>query len=198
MPRDQYQTILWEHDTKLSDFHYCSYAILVGKKILRDSAYHRYWKPYVLTEEKNKVVRRGEMAMSRFAVDNGYTHAATYDISTLPKVLETCTDEELNAYAHNMVFLGEWVMKEMLDHILPRLDARRSPPERQETIKLIMATSARFGISYVIPHFLHDKHRFPFLKNHPSASIRGTPMSCMIWEDPFRTGMGISSAPKWK
>ena len=173
VPRDQYQTIAWQHSTDFSDFHYCSYALLVGKNILRDRAYHRYWKTYVLSEEKRKVVRRGEMGMSRFAVDNGYSHGATYDIATLPNVLETCTDEELNAYAHNMVFLGEWVMKEVLDSVLPRLDARRSPAERQETIKLIMATSARFGISYVIPQFLHDKHRFPFLKKSPLGLYKG-------------------------
>ncbi len=167
VPRDQYQTVIWEYDASLSEFHYCSYALLVGKNILRDPAYHNFWRSYALSEKKRKVVRRGEMGMSRFAVDNGYTHGATYDIRTLPGALDSCTDEELNAYANNMVFLGETMMEKVLEQVLPRLDARRSPAERQETIKLIMATAARFGISYVIPKFLHEKHGFPFLKKSP-------------------------------
>lgn len=167
VPRDQYQTIVWEHDTSLSEFHYCSYAILVGKKILQDPAYHRYWETYVLSETKRKVVRRGEIGMSRFAIDNGFTHGTTYDITTLPAALETCTDEELNACASNIVVLGERMMRDVLDHTLPKLDARRSPAERQETIKLIMATAARIGVSYAIPHFLNAKHQFPFLKKSP-------------------------------
>ena len=167
VPRDRYETIKWDYDPKLSEFHYCSYAISVGPNILRDSRYTRYWKTYQLTEKKNKVVRFGEMGMSRFAIDKGFTHSATYDIRTLPGTLAACTDDELYYYARHMIYLDEWIMKQVLDSTLPYLDARRSPEEREETIKLILATVARFGVSYVVPELLWEKHRFPFLKKSP-------------------------------
>lgn len=173
VPRDQYQTIQWDYDTSLSEFHYCSYAILVGKNMLRDKRYHRFWATYVLSEKKNKVVRRGEMGMSRFAIDTGFTHGATYDMRTLPDQLAKCSDDELQHYAHNMVFLGEWIMKEVLDNVLPSIDAHRSAADRQETIKLILATAARFGISYVLPEFLHKHHQFPFVKKSPLGIYQG-------------------------
>ncbi|NVK13404.1 MAG: glycosyltransferase [Rhodobacteraceae bacterium] len=173
VPRDRYQSIQWEYDTSLSEFHYCSYALSLGPRILRDQKYHNFWKRYALTAKKNKVVRFGEMGMSRFAIDNGFTHGATYDIASLPEKLSECSDEELNHYAKNMVFLGEWIMKEVLDSTLPLLDASRSPADREEVIRLLMATAARFGISYVLPEFLWDKHKFPFLKKSPVSIYQG-------------------------
>jgi GT2 family glycosyltransferase len=167
VPLDRYQTIHWELDTKLRDFHYCSYALLVGRNILQDPRYRKYWRSYVLTERKNKVVRRGEMGMSRFAVDNGFSHAAIYDLTTLPDVLDTCTDEELYHFANSMVLLGDEDTKKSIAEIVPTLDARRSIAERNDTIKLLMTTAARIGVSYVLPEFLHSKHRFPFVKKSP-------------------------------
>ncbi|WP_121060513.1 glycosyltransferase [Chachezhania antarctica] len=165
--RDRYETIKWDFDPTLSEFHYCSYAISVGPRILQDKRYTRFWKGYQLTEKKNKVVRYGEMGMSRFAIDKGFSHGATYDIRTLPDTLNGCTDDELNYYARNMIYLNEWIMKQVLDSTLPYLDARQSPAARDEVIKLILATVARFGVSYVVPELLWEKHRFPFLKKSP-------------------------------
>jgi len=167
VPLDRYHTIHWELDPNLRDFHYCSYALLVGRSILQDPRYTKFWRSYVLTERKNKVVRRGEMGMSRFAVDNGFSHEAIYDLSTLPDVLDTCTDEELYHYANHMVLLGDKDTKKSIAEIVPTLDARRSAADRHDTIKLLMTTAARIGVSYVLPEFLHHKHQFPFVKKSP-------------------------------
>ncbi len=165
--REQYHSIQWEYNPSLSEFHYCSYAISIGPKLLQNSKFLRFWKNYKLTAKKNKVVRHGEIGMSRFAVDNKFTHGATYDIRTLPDSLASCSDDELNRYAHNLLYLGEWMMKEVLNKVLPDLNASKSAADRQDVINLLLATAARFGISYAMPEFLWEKHKFPFLKKSP-------------------------------
>ena len=167
VPLDRYQTIHWQMDFNLRDFHYCSYALLVSSKLLQNDKYHKFWKSYVLTELKNKVVRRGEMGMSRFVIDNGFSHAAVYDLTTLPDVLDQCSDDELVRFANNMVLLGDKDSKESIAEIVPTIDARRTSAEREDTIKLLMTTAARIGVSYVLPEFLHAKHKFSFVKKSP-------------------------------
>ncbi|NIZ12945.1 rhamnan synthesis F family protein [Phaeobacter sp. HF9A] len=164
---DHYHAIQWNHDTSLRDFHYCSYALSIGPNLLQSPKFIRYWKAYPLTENKNKVVRRGEMGLSRLAVDNGFSHGATFDIPALPALLDACTDEELNRYAQGLVCLGEERMRDVLEAVLPDMDARRSAGDRQDVINLLLTTSARTGLSYTMPQFLWEKHGFDFLKKSP-------------------------------
>ncbi|MFW8635940.1 rhamnan synthesis F family protein [Cribrihabitans pelagius] len=161
---DQYQLVQWDYDPGLRNFHYGSYAISVGAGMLGDARYERYWRSYPLTKEKNKVVRRGEIGMTRFALKHGFSHGATYDIRSLPGVLQNCSDAEINAYARSLNFLDDFPSKALMDRVLPGLDAERSRQDRETLISLMLATAARIGVSYVLPKLLYDKHGFPFLK----------------------------------
>ncbi|OBY25771.1 hypothetical protein A9D60_04905 [Leisingera sp. JC1] len=161
---EQFEAIKWDYDTSLRNFHYGSYAVSIGPSLLTSKRFLKYWKRYALTAEKNKVVRRGEIGMTRFVLKNGFTHGATYDIRTLPEMLAKCTDEEINKYARNVNFLDDYPTKDIVDDVLPLLDATKSREQRESLTRFIMATSARIGISYVLPGFLMEKHGFCFFK----------------------------------
>lgn len=161
---DQFQEITWEFDPALRNFHYGSYALSVGPKLLRDERYQKYWQSYALTKEKNKVVRRGEIGMTRFVLKNGFSHGATYDIRTLPEVMAGLSGEEINAYARSMNFLDDEPSAELMDQVLLGLDAKEGDQARIRMTHLILATAARIGVSYVLPKLLYEQHGFAFLK----------------------------------
>lgn len=161
---DQYEQIQWEFDPGLRHFHYGSYALSVGPKLLRSKRYKQYWQKYPLTKKKNKVVRRGEIGMTRFALKNGFSHGATYDIRSLPEVLQSCSNAEINKLARSLTYLDDAVSQEFLTRSVPGLDAERSKEEREKLIKLMLTIAARIGVSYVLPSLLHKKHGFAFLK----------------------------------
>ncbi|MFW8593617.1 rhamnan synthesis F family protein [Cribrihabitans neustonicus] len=160
----QYQSIQWTFDPTQRNFHYGSYAVSLGPALLRDKRFQRYWTNYPLTKEKNKVVRRGEIGLTRFVVKNGFSHAATYDILRLPDDLRSLSDEEVNWHARNLTLLDDRACRETASKAIEELDAERSQEDREHLIKLIMAVVARIGVSYTLPHYLYEKHGFTFLK----------------------------------
>lgn len=177
---DQFEAIQWTFDPTQRNFHYGSYAISIGPALLRDGRFQNYWKTYPLTKAKNKVVRRGEIGMTRFVVRNGFTHGATYDIRTLPDSLRSLSDDDLNFVARNLTLLDDRACRDVADKATSRMDASRSEEEREGLIKLILAIAARIGVSYVLPGFLYEKHGFSFLKKSLVSMTRKD--SDSVWD----------------
>lgn len=161
---DQFEEIQWKFDPSLRNFHYGSYALSVGPRLLQDPGYRRYWRRYPLTKKKNRVVRRGEIGMTRFVLKHGFSHGASYDIRSLPEVLEACSGAQINAYARSMNYLDDAASQELMDRVLPGLDAAASASDRDRMTRLILATVARIGPSYVLPQLLYEQNGFAFLK----------------------------------
>ncbi len=161
---EEFQTIKWRIDPNLRNFHYTSFALSIGPKLLSDPGFVRYWKQFPLTEVKNKVVRRGEIGLTKFVVKNGFSHGSTYDLLKLPEMLSTCSDEEINYFAQNLLFLDDLVTDQAKMRLLPTMDATISAPHREALIQFIMTISARIGVAYVLPEFLIRKNHFPFFK----------------------------------
>lgn len=164
VPMDAFRAIKWDYDPSLRNFHYASYALSVGPALLRDRKFHRYWQRYALTADKNKVVRRGEIGLTRFVLKHGFSHGATYDLRDLPEALAACSDKEINQIAREITYLDDLSTETMLRTVVPELDATRSAGDRQDLISFILTATARIGVSYVLPELLYRKHGFPFLK----------------------------------
>ncbi|MEQ3708383.1 rhamnan synthesis F family protein [Tateyamaria sp.] len=174
---DRFRDIRWTVDTNLRNFHYASFALLVGRNVLQSRAYQRYWKRIPLSAQKNRVVRVGEIGMTRFILRSGFTHGTTYDLITydlmsLPAALNRMSDEQINQIARNLVTLGTELATRTLDATLSTLDATRSQKEREDSIQLILTVTARIGIAYVLPGFLYKNYGFNFLKKSPLGMNR--------------------------
>jgi len=164
---ENFRDISWEIDTNLRNFHYGSYALLVGRKLLQSPSYCRYWKRIPLSSRKNRVVLVGEIGMTSFVLRKGFTHGATYDLLSLPTVLEGLSNQQINCIARNLVTLGTELADKTLEEVRPTLDAERLQEDRHDIIKLILTVTARIGVTYVLPEFLHTHHRFAFVKKSP-------------------------------
>ncbi len=162
-----FRTMEWRLDVTLRYFHYCSYALLVRKEILRSKAFWRYWKFLPLTADKSQVVRVGEIGLTRLVIRKGYSHGSTLDLNALPTVLATCSNLEINKIARNLITIGNTEATQLVEEVVSMLDAQRSASERQDLIKLILTVASRIGASYVLPEFLHENFGFSFLKKSP-------------------------------
>lgn len=166
---DDFRKIKWQLDVKIRNFHYCSYALLVRKEILQSRAFWRYWKFLPLTADKQRVVRAGEIGLTKFVLRNGFSHGSTYDMTTLPTVLAKCSNVEINRISRNLITLGNLEAIQLVEQVVPKLDAQRSQAEREDLIKVILTVVARTGVSYVVPELLIKNNFFSFLKKSPLA-----------------------------
>lgn len=164
---ENFPKIDWRFDVKTRNFHYCSYALLVRNEILVSKAFWRYWKLLPLLDEKNDVVRVGEIGLTKFVLRKGFSHGATYELSTLRDELNGCSNEQLNHIVQNLITLGINEARQLVTQVAPMLDARRSTSERQNIVSLILTIASRIGVTYVLPELLHVNHGFSFLKKSP-------------------------------
>ncbi|WP_081288610.1 rhamnan synthesis F family protein [Tritonibacter mobilis] len=166
---DDFRNIEWKVDVNLRNFHYCSFALLVRKELLHSRSFRRYWKSLPLTEQKNRVVRVGEIGMTKFVLRRGFTHGSTYDLATLPDVLNGYSDEAIFRVARNLITLGHHEASPLVELIQAAPDGPSLKLEREDLIKLILTVSGRIGVAYVLPEFLYKNHGFSFLKKSPLA-----------------------------
>lgn len=166
---DDFRNIEWKVDVNLRNFHYCSFALLVRKELLQSGSFWRYWKFLPLTEKKNRVVRVGEIGMTKFVLRSGFTHGSTYDLTTLPDVLHGYSDKAVSRVARNLITLGHHEANPLVESIDAAPDAQFSKLEREDLIKLILTVAGRIGVAYVLPELLYKHHGFSFLKKSPLA-----------------------------
>ena len=164
-----FRNIEWKVDVNLKNFHYCSYALLIRQEILCSKSFWRFWTSLPLTAEKNLVVRLGEIGLTKCILRNGFSHGCTYDLSSLPCMLEERSDTEINEISRNLITLGNPEARKLVENVVPTLDSERSKSEREDLIKIILTVAGRIGVSYVLPDFLYKHHGFSFLKKSPLA-----------------------------
>ena len=102
--------------------------------------------------------------MTRFVLKHGFSHGAVYDIRSLPDVLDACSDAQINYYVRSMTFLDDKYCSQVIDNIVPSLDATRSSEDHKRATRLILTVTARISASYVLPQLLYEQHGFAFLK----------------------------------
>lgn len=77
----------WNYGPRGRHFHYASYAVSIGPKILRNAGFTGFWKRFALSNEKNITVRRGEIGLTQWVLARRYSHASTLDIAHLDQDL---------------------------------------------------------------------------------------------------------------
>ena len=149
------------------NFHYCSFALLIGRKILNNPEFLLFWKSFPLTNIKNRTVRRGEIGLSKWVMKRGYSHCETLDIPGLEEHLKELDREELSTVLQHMIIPEERFLKQVRDDTI-RASKGLKESEAQELLRrLVLVVVARIGISYALPHFNILLRRSMFLKKSP-------------------------------
>ena len=161
------QDFWFNYQCSHKNFHYCSFALLIGRKILNNPEFLLFWKRFPLTNIKNRTVRRGEIGLSKWVMKRGYSHCETLDIPRLEAHLQRLNRNQLNAVLQHMIIPEERFLKRIRDDTI-RMSGSLAEPEAQGLIrKLILVVTARIGISYALPHFNIFFRQSMFLKKSP-------------------------------
>ncbi|MFM2356963.1 MAG: hypothetical protein RLZZ528_2699 [Pseudomonadota bacterium] len=162
-----FRSIEWSYGFASKHVHYGSYALSVGAEILRDPDFMTYWRRFRLTNDKHKVVRRGEAGLTRWVLKRGYTHAETLGIATLDRELLALPDDELRDIARDTILPFD---AEMRDEKIAALAS--GGLSKRELVSLILTAAARQGASYTLAPYSIFHRGFAFLKKGPCRTDR--------------------------
>lgn len=157
--------IAWDFDTNRYNFHYCSFALSLSARIVSDPRFRLFWKRFRLSNEKSRVVRRGEIGLTRWTLRRGYSHAAVYDARRLDEVLHAMPLDDLSHLLARLMVPGDPRLLVFKNDILRDMQLNGIDRDRLERLALLVI--ARQGMSYALADYLITKFRFPFLKKSP-------------------------------
>lgn len=167
MPRvdpHRYDEITWHHSTGHKNFHYASYAMGFGARILGEPAFLRYWRRLQISDDKARTVRRGEIGLTQWALRRGFSHAATYEVSQLDQELAGCDNQEIDRIARELVIPDDAAL-EMVKVKVLSIDPD-TVEGRTKRIALILTTVSRRASAYALPGY-SLRRGFQFLKKSP-------------------------------
>jgi hypothetical protein len=123
-----------------------------------------------LTEDKYKVVKRGEIALSQLVVKNNFTHAPTSDLRELPKLLAALPFSKLKELASELIFWQEPRMKIAHTRAFEAIQTAPESDTRDVLEKLILTVVTRYGAPYAVPRLMIEQFGFQFLKKLPAKA----------------------------
>jgi len=162
---DDVDRMVWNFDTERKDFHYCSFALSMSGRVTADPKFLDFWKRFILSNVKARVVRRGEMGLTRWAVRHGFSHASVYDARRLDEEFRAMPEEDLLRLVERLVMIGDPRPYAKRRDILREMKANGIDRNRLEKFALLVV--ARLGMSYVLADHLIARRGFPFLKKSP-------------------------------
>ncbi|WP_187431733.1 hypothetical protein ROLI_045880 (plasmid) [Roseobacter fucihabitans] len=160
---EDFRNMVFDYRSDHKRFHYCSFALAFGSRILRDLDFKKFWERFPLSNEKTATVRRGEVGLTAWVLRKGYLHGATFDMASLERCLNGLSDARLRQVIEHLIVPADARMKETLSRSLADLEDL----SREDRIKLVLTTIARQGVSYATAYFNMLEQGFPFLKKSP-------------------------------
>ncbi|WP_425640351.1 rhamnan synthesis F family protein [Agrobacterium radiobacter] len=167
MPRvdpHEFRKINWNYNTGHRNFHYASYALGFNRTIIQNAAFVRFWRRLNISSDKTRTVRRGEIGLSQWAIRNGFTHGATYEVNNLDQELQKCSNEEIDKIARELVIPDDEGLEAIQSTVLQR-DPTTSEG-RSDRISLVLTAVSRRASVYTLPSY-STARGFQFLKKSP-------------------------------
>lgn len=158
-----FREMTYEFETDHHHFHYGSYALSIGANVLKYPGFLQFWKELKFANKKDKAVRYGETGLSRWALNNGFTHGDTLGVSRLADKLNALSDQQLIDAAERIIIFDDKEMRRLRHD--PALKLQEMP--REDLIRFLMTAAARQGPGYVIAYATTLAFGYPFLKKLP-------------------------------
>lgn len=155
-PDDQ---LVWRQDTSSRNFHYCSFALLFSGRLIYDPKFFDFWSKLALTNRKSRVVRRGEIGLTQFALRNGFSYGSTIDVEVLQDHLNALEDQELSEVFDNLLI--PWDRELQIEYNSICLEKTHL---RRDLIQFIMKSISKQGLEYGLAYFSIKHLQNPFLK----------------------------------
>lgn len=175
---DAFRQIAWDYRASHRNFHYCSFALCLRPAVLRHPGFLCYWRRLRLSDKKRRTVRRGEIGFSQWMLRQGFSHAATLDVTCLDRELAALTDERLTEVARDLIIPEDPRLRALKAELLANPAVPRGDLE-----KLVLLTVSRQGSSYALAAFAMGETGYPFLKKSPLwLSAEGSAISLRLIE----------------
>jgi hypothetical protein len=171
------QSLSWDYSSSHKNFHYCSFALLLSRKVILDPDFIKFWKRFPLTNRKSKVVRRGEIGFTRLILRSGFSHGETFEIQTLPDRLKKMQYEDVLKVFSNLIIPED---KELQYEY--QLATENMTFDRNFIENFILRSVARQGAAYGLAYLMNAFEETPFLKKSPffkNQKSRSTSINCL-------------------
>lgn len=162
---EKFRNVEWVLTPNHRNHHYASYALAFGPKVLRDSFFMSFWQRYKLSDDKKRVVRRGEIGLSRSLLSRGFSHATTCPILYLDTEIATLDNQELDRVSRLLILSGYPRLHDLRCNVLK--SDPTSARGRADRIDLILTAVALQAMGYALPAYTIPKRGFQFVKKSP-------------------------------
>lgn len=158
-----FRQFTFKYETSRKNFHYGSFALSVGPRILRDPAFLKFWRNLRLSDSKRKTVKFGETGLTKWVLESGYSHGDTLGAATLKKRLDALDHAALAVLVKQVISFENARIKDTQKAMLKG----QQNPTRDEMILFLMTAAAVQGPGYVLAYFTILDLGYPFLKKSP-------------------------------
>ncbi|SEL47594.1 Rhamnan synthesis protein F [Roseovarius azorensis] len=162
---DDFRELRWQYTQNHRNFHYASYALAMGSRILRDPAFVDFWRRFRMSNNKKRTVRRGEIGLTQWAMRHGYSHDATCPVTNLDAEIAGLDAAELDELTRHLIIPERPRVRAVRDEVLasdPQSDQGRS-----DRIQIILTAVSAQAMGYVMPYYTLRHRGFQFVKKSP-------------------------------
>lgn len=160
---EAFRSVDWTYSHQHPFFHYTSFALLIGAKILQSEDFLEFWKYFPMSDIKRLVIRRGEAGLTQWVIRKGYTHGETCDLAALADKIRALSLPELRKILAAMPMnFGEDYLKDTAQTLCADPQA-----SAEDMANLILTSVQRQGVSYALGPFMVERFGFSFLKKSP-------------------------------
>ncbi len=144
-------------------FHYGSFSLAIGPKILAHPGFLQFWKSFPLSNKKKATILRGEIGLTTWVRENGFTHDETFGVKQFDEILDDLSNEKLVEIASHMIIdiPGEW------RDLIGTIDQDMTQVSKSDLLRYIRTIVDRKGAGYSLAYYLVLERKHPFLKKSP-------------------------------
>jgi hypothetical protein len=149
------------------DFHYPSFAIMLGESIAQSKCLQRYFRSLKLSSIKKDVIKRGEIGLSKWAIKQGFSHGGLMSHQDIFTLANKLSNQELLEEIKMAITPQNTQKQKQLTKDLQSLalEFKEDCKDwRSKAITSLANLSIRFHPGYTLAHMLCTKGKLPFLK----------------------------------
>lgn len=158
-----FRDFTFTYRTTHKNFHYGSFALSIGPKILRNPEFLAFWRKLRIANSKRKTVRYGETGLTQWVMRHGYTHGDTLGVAGLKEKLSGLNRTQLEMLVPHIISFEDRRLKDAQRQVIATL----SDLSDADLVKFVLAAGSFQGVGYVLANWTVPDLGYPFLKKSP-------------------------------
>lgn len=179
---EDYEVRPWVPDLTRKNFHYGSYALSMGPRLLQSKAFLTWWKKLRISQGRHRTIRRGETGLSQWVIHHGFSHGATTDTTDLDAVFAAMDMPALRRVFDSFAYFDAPIVLQALAQL--ERDPGLENLSRQQLEQFMFFAIGKGGAAMTAPRFLIEEKNHSFLKKKMfRPNVRETAALVALIED---------------